>query len=412
MQTLLRVYATGKKLAAGSADSGFRNGLRLALTAMLQSPRFLYRVEQGVRPTGDETVVRLDPWDTAARMSYLLWASAPDGTLLDAAEKGQLATREQIAAQVGRMIGDRRARGNVARFHEQWLELERIDAAEKDAKTYPAFNKGIANLMREETDRFLDDVVWEGAGDLETMFTAPYSFMDESLAKFYGMGPLDLPRNKEGNRQNRFLRVNLDGEKRAGLLTQGTFMAGLANANQTSPVKRGLFVRERLLCEELPPPPPNAMIELPALDPKLTTRERFEDHALEVGCAGCHKLMDPIGLGFENFDGAGVWRDSESGKPIDASGEVKGWGDAQFTGAVGLERKLAASDKVRSCLSRRWFEYAYGRELLAEASDSCSLDVLRRRFEARGHKIKDLISALAETDAFLYRRVTVVGGTR
>jgi hypothetical protein len=222
--------------------------------------------------------------------------------------------------------------------------------------------------------------------------------VDSSLAKFYGMPPLTLPRGKDGNLKNQFLRLELDGEKRGGLLTHGTFMAGLANANQTSPVRRGQFVRERLLCEHLPPPPPNAMVELPPLDPKLTTRERFDDHALDVGCAGCHKLMDPIGLGFENFDGNGLWRDTEADKPLDASGEINGWGDGAFTGAVGLARKLAASDQVKACLARRWFEYAYGREIDARSSDACSLDIVRRRFAAGGDKIKDLVGALAETD--------------
>ncbi len=406
MRTLLAVYKAGKKLAHGAADGPFRNGLRLAITAMLQSPRFLYRIEQGAQPHPGDTVVRLDPWETAARLSYLLWATSPDEALLASAEKNQLQTREQIGAQVERMLADRKAREMTARFNEQWLDLERIDAAEKDAKAFPTFNKGIASLMREETDRFLDDVVWEGNGDLDSLFTAPYTFMDNSLAKFYGFPPLQLPVGRDGNPKNKFLRVELDGRKRAGLLTQGTFMAGLANADQTSPVRRGQFVRERLLCEDLPPPPPNAMIDLPPLDPKLTTRERFEDHALDVGCVGCHKLMDPIGLGFENFDAVGLWRDTENDKPLDASGEVTGWDHGEFVGPLELARKLAASDQVKSCLSRRWFEYAYGRELLSQASDACSLEIVRRRFAAGGHRIKDLIAALAETDAFLYRRVT------
>ncbi len=410
MRSLLAAYAAGKRLAVGTGDGPFRNGLRMAVTAMLQSPRFLYRVEVGAPPRPGETVVRLDPWDTASRLSYLLWASPPDEILLTAADKGELATREQIAAQVRRMQGDKKARAMVARFHEQWLELDRIEGADKDRKVYPKFNKGIAALMREETDRFLDHEVWEGGGDLEGLLTAPYTFVDGTLAKFYGLPPLDLPLKKNGKRNNEFKRVVLDGNQRGGLLTQGTFMAGLANANQTSPVRRGQFVRERLMCERLPPPPPNAMVELPALDPKLTTRERFEDHALDVGCVGCHKLMDPIGLGFENFDGVGLWRDSENEKPLDASGEVKGWVGGEFVGALDLARKLAASDQVRECVSRRWFEYAYGRELDAAATDACSLDIVRRRFAAGGHKIKDLIAALTETDVFLYRRVSTTKG--
>jgi hypothetical protein len=407
-QAIVRAYQAGTRSGriGGAAAGSFAAGLKLAIMTMLQAPRFLYRIETGLPPRSGETVVRLDPWETASRLSYLIWGSMPDDELFEAAAQGRLATRADIATHAQRMLGNKKAHAVVARFNEQWLDLDLIDNAEKDSKLYPDFNRGIATLMREETDGFLDHVVWDADGTLPTLFSAPYTFIDSTLAKYYGFTNYPDFIKKDGKKGNRIQKYDLDGTTRAGLLTQGTFMAMLANANQTSPVRRGLFVRERLLCQELPPPPANAMIELPPLDPTLTTRERFTDHALEVGCSGCHNLMDPIGLGFENFDTLGRYRATENGKPVDASGEIEGMRDGKFSGVVELSRRLASSDEVRSCLTRRWFHFAYGREILAGTSDECSLDIVRRRFAAGGYKITDLLAALAETDAFLYRRVT------
>lgn len=299
------------------------------------------------------------------------------------------------------MLGDRKARAQVARFHDQWLEIERIEALQKDSKVYPRFTSGIARLMTDETRRFLDHAFWEGAGDLRGLLTGGFTFADATLARFYGLAPPSA---------TGFQRIELDGERRAGLLGQGGLMAMLANPNQSSPVRRGQFVREQLLCQPLPPPPDNAEIELPALDAKLTTRERFARHATDPGCAGCHGLMDPIGLGFENFDGIGLWRDAENGKTIDPSGEVMGVSfDGRFAGAVDLGRKLAASPEAGDCTVRSWFRFAYGRAELPGVDD-CNLDVVRKRFAGGGHKLRDLLVALTETDAFLYRRIAGEGG--
>ena len=249
---------------------------------------------------------------------------------------------------------------------------------------------------------FLDDVVWNENGSLETIFTAPYTFVNGPLAQYYGI---------PGVTGSAFVKAPVDTTQRSGLLTQGGFLASQAKPNQTSPVHRGKFVREQFLCQQLPPPPPNVQIIPPALSPTLTTRQRFTQHSADAACTPCHQLMDPIGLGFETFDGAGMYRSMENGQPIDASGQVNS-ADAEiqgpFNGVLELEKKLGGSSDVQACVTTQWFRYAYGR---AETpADMCSMATLSNQFGAGGWKVQDLLTALTQTKAFLYRRVTPAAG--
>jgi hypothetical protein len=340
----------------------------------------------------------------ATRLSYLLWGSAPDDELLAAAEQGRLATRDDVAAQVARMTGAKfsdRVRAVAASFHQQWLGLDAMDRLEKDTKVYKDWDVGVLGRLQDETARFLDDV-WQN-GDVTALLTAPYTFVDGALAKYYGLTqvPAAAPTQK----------VALDGSKRGGLLTLGGVMAMIAKANQTAPVQRGRFVRERLMCMHLPDPDRSLKIVPPALDANLTTRERFSRHATDPACAGCHAMMDPVGLGLENFDGAGKYRDTDNGKPIDASGELRELnGDGKFTGAVGLGKLLASRDEVRACVVGSWFRYGYGRVEMAGTGDDCVLQGLRKRFADGGYRLKDLLVALTDTDAFQTVRVSSLGG--
>jgi hypothetical protein len=382
--------------AAGKTSGGHKNGLKLAITTMLISPRYLYRVEFGVPAATGETVVRLDSWEMASRLSYLLWGTMPDAPLMAAARAGQLLTDDQIAAQVGRMMMDStRTRVMARNFHEQWLQLYELPGREKDTTVYPSWNAELLPLMAEETQRFVDYVVFEGEGTLQELFTAPYTFVNGALAKHYDPASTITSAT--------FDKVPLDGAKRGGLLTHGSLMTLLANADQSNPVRRGKFVREQILCQHLPPPPEDAKIDLPTLDPALTTRERFSEHRENAACAGCHTMLDPVGLGLENFDAVGRWRDTENGKVIDASGEVSGMADGKFNGALDLARKLSTSEEVASCVVDKWFTYGYGREPVA-TEDGCSVDSLKRELASSGNKIRDLIVALTKTPAFRYRR--------
>ncbi len=402
---LLRgVFDTGK--ATGGA-SGFKNGIRLLITEMLLAPPFLYRIEFGAPAKSGQNVVRLDHYEMASRLSFLIWSSMPDEALFQAARDGKLGTTAEVTAQATRMIGDARARSSTRHFYQQWLVLDRLDGLKKDA-LFRTWTPTIASAMRAETLRFTDEVTWnDSSGDIGALLTASYSFMTRTLATFYGgvTAPLD---------DATFARVELNAAQRGGVLTQGALMAGLAHENQTSPVLRGKFVREQLLCTHPPDPPDDVQIVLPALDPSKTTRQRFDVHT-NLPCArACHTLMDPIGLGFENFDAVGKYRSSEGGQRVNAAGEIVGvqsLADGTFNGPIDLGRKLASADEVRTCVGMKWFQYSLGRTQ-DTSSDACSLDVVRRRFSSGNYKLKDLLMATTQTDAFLFRRVISPGGAQ
>jgi hypothetical protein len=385
--------------AAGNTSGGPKNGVKLVLMTMLLSPRFLYRVELGAAPVkAGDAVVKLTSWEMASRLSYLVWSSMPDAELLAAAEGDKLQTREQIAAQVDRMWKDpKRPRQMVRNLYQQWMQLYRLATVEKDAKVYTTYNPANLATMKEETLRFVEHMVFSDPdGSLEALMTAPYTFGTKSLATLYGATMAD-PMAADMTKLS-----YPAGQQRGGLLMQGGLMTFLANANQSSPIHRGKFVREQIICQDLPSPPNDVQIELPPLSATLTTRERFEKHRTVAACAACHALIDPIGIGFENLDGIGRWRTTENGKPIDASGEVVGMTDGKFNGGLDLAKKLVKSTELQSCVVEKSFTFGYGREPLPE--DACSVDVLKRRFMGKGMKLRDVILALAETDAFLYRR--------
>jgi hypothetical protein len=378
----------------------FKTGIRLVVETMLQSPRFLYRVEFGDPPQSGQSVVKLDSWEMASRLSYLLWHSMPDDALFAAAEAGGLTTSEEIASQVERMLQDPRAHGVVADFHSQWLRVGELATIEKDLTVFPKLSPTIAGLLQRETAQFLDFVTWDGPGDLNAIFTSPFTFVNGPLADYYGI---------PGVTGDAFVKIQLDPDQRAGFLTQGGILSLLGKANQTSPVHRGKFVREQLLCTELPPPPADLMIKPPELSSTLTTRERFIQHATDRACTGCHRLMDPIGLGFENFDGAGMFRDTENGVAVDSSGSVQDSDIAgTFNGVLELQSKLAVSQQVRDCVATKWFRYGYGRGETDQ--DSCTLATIKNKFAATGYRTRDLLVALTQSDAFLYRQVTLPVG--
>jgi hypothetical protein len=378
---------------AGRMAQDFLTGVRYVIETVLQSPQFLYRVELAQSPAdATSEVAPLDSYEMATRLSYLLWSTMPDDTLLGAADADELRTPEQLKAQVMRMLADPRAHQAVAHFDEQWLKLAKMETMQKDPKIYPGFSPSLVPLMQQEAGAFLDDVLWNG--DLSTLLTASYSYMNAPLAKYYGVS---------GPTGSDFVKVNLDPSQRAGLLTLGGVMAMFGKIDQSDPVHRGKFVREQLLCGVMPNPPPNVP-KLPDLSPTLTTRERLLQHSTDPACHSCHRLMDPIGFGFEKFDGAGLYRATENGKPIDDSGEVQ---DADivggFVGAAQLGQKLAHSVFVQKCVVTSWFHYAYAR--LEAPEDQCTIKTLSTRFASSGYKFQDLLIALTETDAFRYRRV-------
>lgn len=392
---LVNLYKTSR------AAYDFPTAIQLVVEALLQTPEFLYRVEFGMPDPIEADVVALDSYELASRLSYLLWGGMPDEELFAAADKNELSTAAQIEKQARRMLDDDRARGAVTNFHEQWLRLDHLDNINKDATYYPAFTPALPALWKQETEAFLGHVIFDEHGSVADMLTAPYSMMNADLAAFYGV---------QGPSSSTFEKVMLDPARRGGLLTQASILALYAKPNQSSPVHRGKFVRERLLCQGLPPPPPNIKIVAPEVKPGSTTRERFAQHDKDPYCYSCHHLMDPIGFGFEHFDGIGLWRDTDQGLPVDATGEVTDTEDAdgKFDGVVELAQHLSQSEQVRECIATNWFRYGYGRG--EQDEDACNLDQIRINFEKGGFNVKELLVALTQTDAFRYRHKVVAGG--
>ncbi|HEV8244412.1 MAG TPA: DUF1588 domain-containing protein, partial [Polyangiaceae bacterium] len=280
----------------------------------------------------------------------------------------------------------------VANFHAQWLAFGGLPAKPKSA---PEYTVQVVGGLLDEVTYFVDDVFWND-GKIETLLTAPYTYLNDSLATYYGI----TPPGSTG-----FVKVSLNNGQRAGVLTQGALMAMLAYEAQTSPIHRGKFVREHILCQEISPPPPSIanVVKPPTVDPNVVTRERFEQHSKDPTCATCHKMMDPIGVGFEHFDEIGRWRDMDGQFQIDATGEIFGTEDADgaFDGPVELGKKLAGSSEVRACVSKEWFRFANGR---AETDlDNCTLAFLNENLEAAGHDMKALMIKMTVSDAFRYR---------
>lgn len=385
--------------ALGDTDFSPQGGVELVVQAMLQSPYFLYRVEFGMPDPDDSGVVPLTSYEIASRLSYLLWNTMPDDALFKAAEQDELLTAAQIEAQARRMIETPRAREAVKNFHRQWLKLDDIEphvrAIGKNRAIYPDYYEPVLSLMRKEAEAFFDYTIFDQEGSLETLFTAPYSMMNEELAAYYGI--------QNGPTGGEFVRVDLDPERYSGFLTQGGLLTLYAKPDRSSPIHRGKFVRESLLCQS-PPPPPDIIPPVPTVDENQTTREQFAQHSVDPLCNGCHRLMDPLGLAFEHYDGIGRYRELEWGLPIDDRGEIIASKDADgpFTGVVELAHKLSDSRDVRECVVTQWFRYGYGRAETRE--DTCSVDTVRAAFADSDYNIKDLIIALTKTDAFRYRR--------
>jgi len=391
--------------AANDPDLGrFEDGIQVVIEAALQSPSFLYRPELGGETPVEGDVVPFTSWEMATKLSYMLWNTMPDAVLFAAAEADALQTKEQIAAQAARMLEDDKARDLIRNFHTQWLLLTHLDSVTKDTSVYPAFNGSLRPLWTEEIQAFVEHVILEGDGSLETLLTADYSFMNEALASFYGDDVLDSVTGSE------FRQVQLDSNRRAGFLTSAGLMATHANVNQSSPVFRGKFVREQLMCNTLPPPPNDLVIEPPELDPNKTTKEQFEEIGANPACAGCHTLMNPIGFIFEHYDGVGQWRDQQNGKAIDAIGEVVQTDDidGDYDGAIELASALAGSTQVQECVSSQWFRFAYNRTVTQE--DSCSVEQLNDVFRSSNFNVRALLVALTQTNAFLYRRAVELEG--
>ena len=399
----LATRAYRRPLAAGEADelfelrlairdeTDFATSIAAVIEAILQSPDFLYRVERGVR---DEESGRLRPTghEMATRLSYLLWGTMPDQALLNAAGSGELLTADGVLAHATRMLDDERSRPVIRFFFDNMLPISSLADLERDAELYPTFTAEIGALMREETHAFLEHEIFEGPGTWSHALTAPYTFVNQTLAEYYGI---------EGVVGDEFQQVPLDPSQRLGLLTQAGVVAGTIHSNETNPVVRGAFIVRHLMCKKIPLPTGDVLEEVKPPDPGsgATARERYSQHSEDPACSGCHTFMDPVGLAFENFDPVGLWRDQENGVTIDASGSVPGV-EGAAAGQVELVQLIASSADTQACFAENWANFAYGRT--RDAEHECTQEHLEERFTATDHDIRELLLALTQTDEFLY----------
>lgn len=325
------------------ADETELTALSRVLEALLQSPFFLYRIEIGT-PTDRENVFELNAFEVASRLSFLTWRTGPDHALLEAASDGTLASADGRQEQLARLLDDPRALRAWWSFFEQWLHLDELLVIEKDQERHPTFDMERQRLY-EQAQEFVQTHGMASDGSIAALLSAPFEVEDD-------------PRHA----------------KRRGVLSLPGWLAVNAKPNMTSPIHRGVFVREQLLCTALPPPPPEAMVTAPNPDPSLSAREQYEIHRADESCASCHKLIDPVGLVFEHFDEVGSWRDRDNGRPIDSSGEMFGSRDLDgaYVDHVALVEGLAHSEQVHRCFNHQVFRYAFGRG--ERTSDACWIE--------------------------------------
>lgn len=382
----------------GALGESPAHGFQLLVEAFLQSPSFLYHIDVPQSGTSTAAAEPADSFVLASRLSYFLWNTMPDEALFAAASDGSLITSEGIELQVKRLLSDDRAAETIGLFHRQWLKVEGIEAKAKDENVYPGFTPEIAQAMTREFNRFSDYVIRAGDGLLSTLLTANFTFPEAALLPYYGIeAPLGF---SDGD------LVEIP-HPRAGILTLPAVMTKLSHANQTSPVHRGILVRENLLCQHVPPPPPGVSTALPEVTTATTTRQRVEQHTASAACAGCHLLIDPLGMAFENYDGVGAYRTEDGTGMVDPHGTFVGTRDdlvGEFQDASDMAAQLAAASEVQDCVSHQWFRFALGR---AESlDDACVLVELHEGFRASGANINTLLYLIATSDALRNVRST------
>jgi hypothetical protein len=383
------------QLMNGSREHGaeYTQSLQLALQAVLTSSQFLFRVELDSEPDEPDATRELDDYELAARLSYFLWSSMPDDELFAIAAQNALRDDGVLPAQIRRMLADPKSESLVKNFAGQWLQLRSLPNMSPDPERYPEFDAALREAMRQETELFFQSVVDQDRSVLDFL-DADYTFVNQRLARHYGLPDV------EGDE---FRRVSLTGQ-RGGVLTHGSILLLTSNPTRTSPVKRGKWILDNLL-DQPPPPPPAGVEELNEEDDLLgSLRERMEQHRANPTCASCHKRMDPLGFGLENFDAIGGWRDLDGKHAIDASGILPS--GEQFRGPKELMRilKTEKKDEFCRCLTRKMLTYALGRGL--ESYDRCAVDTIMERLAENDYRFSELVFGVVTSDPFRMRGST------
>ncbi|MCB9705944.1 MAG: DUF1592 domain-containing protein [Myxococcales bacterium] len=388
----LEVFQAG--VGIGGDDDPFNSGIRIVIQTFLQSPHFLYRVELSDQLDGER--IPLSGWELASKLSYMLWDTMPDEPLFAAAEAGELDTLAGIEAEAKRMLADPRAREMIASFHYQTLHVEHYTKINKDAVKFPEFQESMRDMMIAETMTFVEDVVFESGGGLTELLTAPYSFVNKTLAPLYGLDPAAFTDELEA--------TELDPSQRAGVLTHLGFLAANSSNIENDPIHRGVYLNLQILCTGLPPPPDVVPPPPPPMEGE-TLRERIDRHTGKGTCGeACHgTLINPLGFAFESFDPLGRWQTMDAGKPVDVTGEFyfNLTGATKFDGAVQLADLIAESEEAHRCYVGHLLEYGFARtqqladrDMIAEIAERSRLDDL---------PITEIILELTKSDAFRFR---------
>jgi hypothetical protein len=379
---------------SGRAKGTFDTGIQLALRRILASPTFVFRVEEdgGFKPGA---IHRVSDFELASRLSFFLWSSIPDEPLLDLAARGQLSQPAVLEREVRRMIADRRADALVSNFTGQWLHVRNLKTITPNHDEFPDFDDTLREAFQREAELFFESIMREDHNVLD-LLTADYTFVNERLAKHYGVPYVY---------GSQFRRVTLTDDARRGLLGKGALLMVTSRADRTAPVLRGKWILENVMGTPPPPPLPNVPpLQASTTAAPKTLRERMEMHRASSTCAGCHKLMDPLGFALENFDAVGTWRTREAGVPLDASGVLAD--GTTVNGVVALRKALVAqSDVFVRTLTEKLMIYALGRGL--QHYDMPVVREIVRRAEKQNYRFSALIMGIVTSTPFQMR---VAGG--
>ena len=378
------------------ATKDFYQGLGTGLGNLLVSLPFLFRQEFAEPAPGRAGGVRMTAPSKASRLSFLLWNAAPDSELLRAAEAGELDSKKGLARQADRLLASPRLEAGVRAFFTDMLAFDEFDALAKDRMIYPKFTPRIAEDAAEQTLRTVVELLLHSHGDYRDLFTTRKTFLTPLLGALYAV---PVPKTTPIDGPDAWVAHEYaPNDPRAGILTQASFVALHSHPGRSSSTLRGKALRELILCQKVPNPPGNVdfTIAQNTSNPQYkTARARLKAHATEAMCAGCHKIMDPMGLALETFDSAGGYRTSENGVPIDTSGELDG---VAFADAAGLGQRLRNHPATAACLVNRLYSYGIGRTPAAD--DAAAIAALQKGFAADGYRLPDLLRRLVTDDAF------------
>jgi hypothetical protein len=377
-----------------AGEASFADGAAAVMATMLQSPNLLYRRELGTPDSGKPGMYLLTPHEVASNLAYLLTQGPPDQLLAQAADSNALGTAAALDAQADRLMKTPRGRKTLGAFVRGWLGLDRLESVAKDDKVF-ALTAGLRKDMLGESEAlFLD--VFDRNGTLVDLLTANYSFVNLGLSQFYGVG--------SGAGGAGYIRVMRPASERdPGILGHAAVLATHATGSESSPVKRGKLVRTRLLCQSLPDPPQDVDTTLKPAAASQTTRQRYLQHATDGACAGCHKLMDPIGFGFERYDGFGRRREMENGVMVDSSGSLTATaaGDIPFNGLGELGATLAKTEEAKACLIRYWSYFAFG--VASWPQDGCTQAKLLEESAKGQYSLRSVLMAIIHSPHFTRR---------